>query len=176
MSMCITSVIRSLSKSLKIPKYIWTPVSHLTLDPFFWTFDWLLAPNQSSLLFFHFLPYTEVSNKPGICVKVLSLEPHSCQLQEEMAQLADCALPPELRVRTWRQNTHRTCCFNSFSEPMLASAFFAHSPQVGFGELPFNRVDHFPTYPDICFRVDGYNFLCHKVQIIKLTQLSSVTR
>ncbi|TNN42718.1 Ankyrin repeat and BTB/POZ domain-containing protein 1 [Liparis tanakae] len=24
------------------------------------------------------------------------------------------------------------------------------------------RVDHFPTFPDICFRVDGFNFLCHK--------------
>lgn len=48
--------------------------------------------------FFYFL--IPVSNKPGICVKVLSLEPHTCQLQEEMAQLADCALPTELRVRT----------------------------------------------------------------------------
>ncbi|XP_077368960.1 ankyrin repeat and BTB/POZ domain-containing protein 1 isoform X2 [Festucalex cinctus] len=75
--------------------------------------------------------YEFVSNKPGICVKVLSLEPHSCQLQEDMAQLADCALPPQLRV--------------------------------GFGVLPFNRVDHLPTYPDVCFRVDGYDFLCHKV-------------
>ncbi|XP_045911915.1 ankyrin repeat and BTB/POZ domain-containing protein 1 isoform X1 [Micropterus dolomieu] len=74
--------------------------------------------------------YEFVFNKPGVCVKVLSLEPNSCQLQDEMAQLADCALPTELRV--------------------------------GFGELPFNRVDCFPTYPDICFRVDGYNFLCHK--------------
>uniref|UniRef100_A0AAQ5YVT7 BTB domain-containing protein n=1 Tax=Amphiprion ocellaris TaxID=80972 RepID=A0AAQ5YVT7_AMPOC len=81
-------------------------------------------------VFFSVSPLTEVSNKPGICVKVLSLEPHSCQLQEEMAQLADCALPTELRV--------------------------------GFGELPFNRVDRFPTYPDICLRVNGYNFLCHK--------------
>lgn len=74
--------------------------------------------------------YEFVSNKPGICVKVLSLEPHGCQLQEEMAQLADCALPIALRV--------------------------------GFGELPFNRVDRFPTYPDICFRVNGFDFLCHK--------------
>ncbi|XP_057686187.1 ankyrin repeat and BTB/POZ domain-containing protein 1 isoform X2 [Corythoichthys intestinalis] len=74
--------------------------------------------------------YDFVSNKPGICVKVLSLEPHICQLQEDMAQLADCALPPQLRV--------------------------------GYGVLPFNRVDHLPTYPDVCFRVDGYDFLCHK--------------
>lgn len=42
----------------------------------------------------------KVSNKPGICVKVLSLESPSCQIQEDMAQLADCALPTELRVRT----------------------------------------------------------------------------
>lgn len=74
--------------------------------------------------------YNFVSNKPGICVKVLSLDPPGCRLQDEMAQLADCALPTELRV--------------------------------GFGELPFDRVNHFPTFPDICFRVDGYNFLCHK--------------
>lgn len=51
--------------------------------------------------------------------------------------------------------------------------FSVDSPQVGFGELPFNRVDRFPTYPDICFRVDGYNFLCHKVRPSKLTEHSS---
>lgn len=74
--------------------------------------------------------YEFVSNKPGVCVKVLSLESTSHSLQEDMAQLADCAVPPDLRV--------------------------------GFGELPFNRVDHFPTCPDVCFRVQGYDFLCHK--------------
>ncbi|XP_076022985.1 ankyrin repeat and BTB/POZ domain-containing protein 1 [Genypterus blacodes] len=74
--------------------------------------------------------YDFVCSKPGICVKVLTLEPPNCQLCEEMAQLADCALPSELRV--------------------------------GYGELPFNPVDHFSTHPDICFVVDGYNFLCHK--------------
>ncbi|KAJ8371899.1 hypothetical protein AAFF_G00298910 [Aldrovandia affinis] len=73
-----------------------------------------------------------VSSKPGTCVKVLTLEPLSNrQLQEEMAILADCALPAELRV--------------------------------GFGELPFDRTDNFPCYPDICFRVEGYDFMCHKV-------------
>lgn len=40
-----------------------------------------------------------VSNKPGVCVKVLSLESNSCRLQDDMAQLADCAMPPDLRVR-----------------------------------------------------------------------------
>lgn len=74
--------------------------------------------------------YHFVSNKPGICVKVLSLEPQNCKLQDELAQLADCAFPAEL--------------------------------QLGFGELPFNRAKNLPTYPDICFKVDGYNFLCHK--------------
>ncbi|KAF7655645.1 hypothetical protein LDENG_00053080 [Lucifuga dentata] len=74
--------------------------------------------------------YDFVCNKPGTCVKVLTLEPQNCHLQEEMALLADCALPSELRG--------------------------------GFGELPFNRVDNFSTYPDICFRVESYNFLCHK--------------
>ncbi|XP_068191257.1 ankyrin repeat and BTB/POZ domain-containing protein 1 isoform X1 [Antennarius striatus] len=74
--------------------------------------------------------YDYVSSKPGICVKVLSLEPDSCQLQEDMAQLADSAIPTELRV--------------------------------GFGELPFDKVECFYTYPDICFRVGSYNFLCHK--------------
>ena len=40
-----------------------------------------------------------VSNKPGTCVKVLTLEPQNCQLQGEMALLADCAVPSQLRVR-----------------------------------------------------------------------------
>ncbi|XP_023669289.1 ankyrin repeat and BTB/POZ domain-containing protein 1 [Paramormyrops kingsleyae] len=75
--------------------------------------------------------YEFVSSKPGTCVKVLSLEPeNNCQLQEDLAILADCALPAELRV--------------------------------GYGELPFDRTDNFPSYPDICFRVESYNFLCHK--------------
>ncbi|XP_018620389.2 ankyrin repeat and BTB/POZ domain-containing protein 1 isoform X1 [Scleropages formosus] len=75
--------------------------------------------------------YEFVSSKPGTCVKVLSLEPeNNCQLQEDLAILADCALPAELRV--------------------------------GYGELPFDRTDNFTSYPDICFRVENYDFLCHK--------------
>uniref|UniRef100_A0A8C6U3K7 Ankyrin repeat and BTB/POZ domain-containing protein 1 n=1 Tax=Neogobius melanostomus TaxID=47308 RepID=A0A8C6U3K7_9GOBI len=42
--------------------------------------------------------YDFVSNKPGICVKVLSLEPQNCIVQDELAQLADCALPAELQA------------------------------------------------------------------------------
>lgn len=41
----------------------------------------------------------KVSNKPGVCVKVLSLKPRHCQLEEELAQLADAALHAELGVR-----------------------------------------------------------------------------
>lgn len=41
----------------------------------------------------------KVSNKPGVCVKVLSLKPHHCPLEEEFAQIADAALPAELGVR-----------------------------------------------------------------------------
>ncbi|XP_043103033.1 ankyrin repeat and BTB/POZ domain-containing protein 1 [Puntigrus tetrazona] len=74
--------------------------------------------------------YEFVSNKPGTCVKVLTLDPHDFQLQDGMALLADSALPAELRV--------------------------------GYGQLPFDLTDSFPSYPDICFRVEGYDFLCHK--------------
>uniref|UniRef100_A0A8C9W7P5 Ankyrin repeat and BTB/POZ domain-containing protein 1 n=1 Tax=Scleropages formosus TaxID=113540 RepID=A0A8C9W7P5_SCLFO len=28
--------------------------------------------------------------------------------------------------------------------------------------LPFDRTDNFTSYPDICFRVENYDFLCHK--------------
>lgn len=127
-------------------------------------------------VWFSFILYLilQVSNKPGICVKVLSLEPHTCQLQEEMAQLADCALPTELRVRTSCgeisvisfSSAAAVCFHNSFHETIVVD-----SAQVGFGELPFNRVDRFPTYPDICFRVNGYDFLCHKVQPVKITHI-----
>lgn len=48
-------------------------------------------------------------------------------------------------------------------QPWLFMTLWLILRQVGFGELPFNRADSFPTYPDICFRVDDFNFLCHKV-------------
>lgn len=52
------------------------------------------------LVLMFFLPNdATVSNKPGVCVKVLSLKPQHCQLEEELAQLADAALPAELGVR-----------------------------------------------------------------------------
>lgn len=42
-----------------------------------------------------------VSSKPGTCVKVLTIEPTgNCRLQEDLALLADCALPAKLRVGT----------------------------------------------------------------------------
>lgn len=41
-----------------------------------------------------------VASKPGTCVKVLTIEPPPAdpRLRADMALLADCALPPELRV------------------------------------------------------------------------------
>ncbi|XP_029774068.1 ankyrin repeat and BTB/POZ domain-containing protein 1 isoform X2 [Suricata suricatta] len=41
-----------------------------------------------------------VASKPGTCVKVLTIEPPPAtpRLREDMAQLAHCALPPELRA------------------------------------------------------------------------------
>lgn len=41
-----------------------------------------------------------MASKPGTCVKVLTIEPPPAdpRLRADMALLADCALPPELRV------------------------------------------------------------------------------
>ncbi|KAG8516966.1 Ankyrin repeat and BTB/POZ domain-containing protein 1 [Galemys pyrenaicus] len=73
-----------------------------------------------------------VASKPGTCVKVLTIEPPPLdpRLREDLALLADCALPPELRG--------------------------------DLGELPFPCPDGFNSCPDVCFRVDGCSFLCHK--------------
>ncbi|XP_046950763.1 ankyrin repeat and BTB/POZ domain-containing protein 1 [Lynx rufus] len=73
-----------------------------------------------------------VASKPGTCVKVLTIEPPPAdpRLREDMALLADCALPPELRG--------------------------------DLGELPFPFPDGFNSCPDVCFRVEGCSFLCHK--------------
>uniref|UniRef100_A0A673UQP8 Ankyrin repeat and BTB/POZ domain-containing protein 1 n=1 Tax=Suricata suricatta TaxID=37032 RepID=A0A673UQP8_SURSU len=73
-----------------------------------------------------------VASKPGTCVKVLTIEPPPAtpRLREDMAQLAHCALPPELRG--------------------------------DLGELPFPFPDGVNSCPDLCFRVEGCSFLCHK--------------
>eukprot|EP00070_Physeter_catodon_P027839 XP_028334733.1 podocalyxin-like protein 2 isoform X4 [Physeter catodon] len=73
----------------------------------------------------------KLASEPGTSVKVLAIEPPQAdpRLREDLALLADCALPPELRG--------------------------------DLGELPF-PCDGFSSCPDVCFRVDGYSFLCHK--------------
>ncbi|XP_040102569.1 ankyrin repeat and BTB/POZ domain-containing protein 1-like isoform X4 [Oryx dammah] len=73
----------------------------------------------------------KLASKPGVCVKVLTIEPPQAdpQLREDLALLADCALPPELRG--------------------------------DLGELPFPCAG-LSSCPDVCFRVGGYDFLCHK--------------
>ena len=101
--------------------YEFGKTAHLVHIPLFWTSPtWWMFVCFFILLF----PHTEVSNKPGVCVKVLSLEPRSCQLQEDMAQLAHCALPIQLRVSTWRLNTnfHYSSHHRGFKEPI--SVFF----------------------------------------------------
>lgn len=50
-----------------------------------------------------------------------------------------------------------------FKAGMLKEGFSGFSSQVGFGELPFDSTDNFNSCPDVCFRVEDYNFLCHKV-------------
>ncbi|XP_055269395.1 ankyrin repeat and BTB/POZ domain-containing protein 1 isoform X2 [Moschus berezovskii] len=72
-----------------------------------------------------------LASKPGVCMKVLTIEPPQAdpQLREDLALLADCALPPEFRG--------------------------------DLGELPF-PCDGLSSCPDVCFRVGGYDFLCHK--------------
>ncbi|XP_057561591.1 podocalyxin-like protein 2 isoform X2 [Hippopotamus amphibius kiboko] len=73
----------------------------------------------------------KLASKPSTCVKVLTIEPPQAdpRLRDDLALLADCALPPEL---------------------------------LGdLGELPFPRDGH-SSCPDVCFRVDGHSFLCHK--------------
>ncbi|XP_057212078.1 ankyrin repeat and BTB/POZ domain-containing protein 1 isoform X2 [Triplophysa rosa] len=45
---------------------------------------------------------------------------------------------------------------------LLADSALPAELRVGYGQLPFDLSDSFPSYPDICFRVDGYDFLCHK--------------
>ncbi|XP_056585986.1 ankyrin repeat and BTB/POZ domain-containing protein 1 [Triplophysa dalaica] len=45
---------------------------------------------------------------------------------------------------------------------LLADSALPDELRVGYGQLPFDLTDSFPSYPDICFRVDGYDFLCHK--------------
>uniref|UniRef100_A0A2K6ERX7 Ankyrin repeat and BTB domain containing 1 n=1 Tax=Propithecus coquereli TaxID=379532 RepID=A0A2K6ERX7_PROCO len=74
-----------------------------------------------------------VASKPGTCVKVVSIEPPpgDPRLREDMAALADRALPPELRG--------------------------------DLGQLPFPCPDGFGSRPDVCFRVAGCSFLCHKL-------------
>lgn len=73
-----------------------------------------------------------VSNKPGVCVKVLSLESKSCCLQEDMAQLADCAMPPDLRVRKETMPLTKTFLHNSCTKEAF---IFPHVPTVSRWDL-----------------------------------------
>uniref|UniRef100_A0A8C5PMQ8 Ankyrin repeat and BTB/POZ domain-containing protein 1 n=1 Tax=Leptobrachium leishanense TaxID=445787 RepID=A0A8C5PMQ8_9ANUR len=62
--------------------------------------------------------YEFVSSKPGTCVKVLTVEPteNNSRLQEDLAILADCALPPELRVGFGELPFDSTDSFRSYPD------------------------------------------------------------
>ncbi|XP_078066095.1 ankyrin repeat and BTB/POZ domain-containing protein 1 isoform X5 [Mustelus asterias] len=61
--------------------------------------------------------YEFVSSKPGTWVKVLTLEPgENCRLQDDLAILADCALPAELRVGFGELPFDSTDNFNSYPD------------------------------------------------------------
>ncbi|KAF2988078.1 hypothetical protein EK904_005454, partial [Melospiza melodia maxima] len=126
--------------------------------------------------------YEFVSSKPGTCVKVLTIEPTgNCRLQEDLALLADCALPAELRElpsgaglqERGAMESQHYC--NSLVHDLAESnqklpsvavdkehGGWVQIAMVGFGELPFDSTDNFNSCPDVCFRVEDYNFLCHK--------------
>ncbi|XP_067400385.1 ankyrin repeat and BTB/POZ domain-containing protein 1 isoform X2 [Emydura macquarii macquarii] len=85
-----------------------------------------------------------VSSKPGTCVKVLTIEPPgNCRLQEDLALLADCALPAELRV--------------GFGElPFDSTDNFSSCPDVCFRVADYNFLCHKAFF---CGRSDYFKAL-----------------
>ncbi|KAM9133388.1 ankyrin repeat and BTB/POZ domain-containing protein 1 isoform 3-T3 [Pangshura tecta] len=88
--------------------------------------------------------YEFVSSKPGTCVKVLTIEPPgNCRLQEDLALLADCALPAELRV--------------GFGElPFDSTDNFSSCPDVCFRVTDYNFLCHKAFF---CGRSDYFKAL-----------------
>ncbi|XP_032996946.1 ankyrin repeat and BTB/POZ domain-containing protein 1 [Lacerta agilis] len=85
-----------------------------------------------------------VSSKPGTCVKVLTIEPPgNSRLQEDLALLADCALPAELRV--------------GFGElPFDSTDNFSSCPDVCFRVAEYNFLCHKAFF---CGRSDYFKAL-----------------
>ncbi|KAM9093967.1 ankyrin repeat and BTB/POZ domain-containing protein 1 [Sarcophilus harrisii] len=89
--------------------------------------------------------YEFVASKPGTCVKVLTIEPPpaDCRLREDLALLADCALPPELRV--------------GFGElPFDSTDNFSSCPDVCFRVGDYNFLCHKAFF---CGRSDYFRAL-----------------
>ncbi|XP_024915273.1 ankyrin repeat and BTB/POZ domain-containing protein 1 isoform X3 [Cynoglossus semilaevis] len=85
----------------------------------------------------------------------------------DIGLLEDCRrLAKQCKMADFMEELETKCKqlydFELILQPWLFMTLWLILRQVGFGELPFNRADSFPTYPDICFRVDDFNFLCHK--------------
>ncbi|XP_039177709.1 ankyrin repeat and BTB/POZ domain-containing protein 1 isoform X2 [Crotalus tigris] len=74
--------------------------------------------------------YEFVSSKPGTCVKVLTIEPSgNSQLQEDLALLAECALPAEFRVGFGELPFDSTDSFSSYPDLCFRVSnysFFCH--------------------------------------------------
>uniref|UniRef100_A0A6J0U338 Ankyrin repeat and BTB/POZ domain-containing protein 1 isoform X1 n=1 Tax=Pogona vitticeps TaxID=103695 RepID=A0A6J0U338_9SAUR len=88
--------------------------------------------------------YEFVSSKPGTCVKVLTIDPAGdSRLQEDLALLADCALPAELRV--------------GFGElPFDSTDNFSSCPDVCFRVANYNFLCHKAFF---CGRSDYFKAL-----------------
>ncbi|XP_072454431.1 ankyrin repeat and BTB/POZ domain-containing protein 1 isoform X2 [Notamacropus eugenii] len=89
--------------------------------------------------------YEFVASKPGTCVKVLTIEPPpaDCRLREDLALLADCALPPELRV--------------GFGQlPFDSTDNFSSCPDVCFRVADYNFLCHKAFF---CGRSDYFRAL-----------------
>uniref|UniRef100_G3WDW9 Ankyrin repeat and BTB/POZ domain-containing protein 1 n=1 Tax=Sarcophilus harrisii TaxID=9305 RepID=G3WDW9_SARHA len=108
--------------------------------------------------------YEFVASKPGTCVKVLTIEPPpaDCRLREDLALLADCALPPELRAFfCGRSDYFRALLDDHFSESeelaaspgLPAVTLHGISPDIFTRVLYYVYSDDTELSPDIAYDV-----------------------
>uniref|UniRef100_A0A8C5K1E4 Ankyrin repeat and BTB/POZ domain-containing protein 1 n=1 Tax=Jaculus jaculus TaxID=51337 RepID=A0A8C5K1E4_JACJA len=102
-----------------------------------------------------------VASKPGTCVKVLTIEPPPSdpRLREDMALLADCALPPELRVLQGRWDLAFFCGRSDYFRALLDDHFQESEEPVASGGPPV--VTLHGISPDIFTHVLYYVYSDH---------------
>ncbi|KAL7986124.1 hypothetical protein Chor_011290 [Crotalus horridus] len=103
--------------------------------------------------------YEFVSSKPGTCVKVLTIEPSgNSQLQEDLALLAECALPAEFRVGFGELPFDSTDSFSSYPDLCFRVSnysFFCHkqlSPENAYEVLCVADMYLLPGLKRLCGR------------------------